>query len=135
LRWMLLLTPTMRGETTAAALDQLLAAVDEAAVLDPDEPQLLVARAKVLKQQVRHAQYSGVGNAAPLLEQAIVALRRAAELDGGEVTTLEELAQNLAIHASAMTVRGDSAAALPLLDEGLRAIDRAVAREPRAAKA
>src|SRR5678815_6191442 len=102
LRWTLLMTQTLRGATTTDAVNQLMTAIDEVAVLDPDAPQLFVVRAMALKQQVRNAQYSGVGNAGPLLEQAIAALRRADELDGGQVTTLEELAQNLAIHGSAL---------------------------------
>ena len=130
-QWSLVLTHTRRGESSADALTALLAAIDRAGVLDPDAPRLLLSRARVLRLRGQTAAFAGAAGTGPPLDDAIRTLRRAAELDGGDPVTLKELAQDLALRAHDLTLAGNDDAALPLVDEGLRTIDRVVAREPQ----
>ena len=110
----------------------LVAALDQAAILDPDSPELLVNRSGTLRLQAQAAKKAGTKAFRPLTEEAIRVARRAVEIDGGEIASLDELTTGLVSLARYLALTGAADAALPPIEEGLRVVDKEIAREPEA---
>ena len=114
-----------------AEMTALLAAIDEASLLDPDAPQLLLARGRVLRLRGDSAVDRDVVAARARYDEAADVLRRAARLPDADTETAVELARALSRLARLLSMAGKPDDALRLADEGLRALDGAAARAPK----
>jgi serine/threonine-protein kinase len=83
------------GKDPAAARKRALQAYAEAAVLDPDDPALLLGRGRLLKNLARHDAVKGLRSALELAEEASQLLRRAAAAAPKDPEPLMELALTL----------------------------------------
>ncbi len=117
------------GRPVAAELAAVMEAIERTALLDPDDPALLVLRADALAQQASAARFSKTLARLPWLEEAATLYRRAAALDGGQVGTLCGLAR--ALYAKAyVSVEAEPEILLHDVEEGLAAVARAATRAP-----
>ncbi len=117
---------SMQGGSMASAVDAISKTIAQAKVLDPDDPAVMVFEAKVRYQQVLYSSSPAEGLRS--MDEAIALLRRALQLDGGQVRTLCALGD--ALYAKAYFLQMGGTSSLEPIVEGLAAVQRASARAP-----
>ena len=116
-----------RAEPLAESLGAISKSIERAKALDPDDPVVLVLEAKSLLQPLGYGSAS-LEEETGVAEKAATLLRRAAELDGSQVSTLHALSDALYVKAFFLQKRGMGS--LDPVEEGLEAARRATARAP-----
>jgi tetratricopeptide (TPR) repeat protein len=118
-----------RGQSPEQELGKMLAAIDEASRLDPDDPSLLVLRGTAWMQRAQYAFLAGAAGVLPMLDQAATAFRQASGLDASDQRTLCLL--GMCLYYRAFRLNETGADALPATTEGLAAMQRAAGLAPK----
>jgi eukaryotic-like serine/threonine-protein kinase len=119
---------TLRGQSPEAELQSMLAALDDATVLDPDDPSTQALRGVALLQRAQYLFMSNATAVPAVLEAGIAAYRRAVDLGADDARTLCQLGRGL--YYQAFRLHEEHKPSLAQVREGLAAANRAAARAP-----